>query len=231
MILSHAHKFIFLKTKKTAGTSAELALASICGPDDIVTPIAGKKDVATSGHQPRNFEIPAGERPWFWRIKRALRYSDRNAGLVYWNHMTAEQVRNRIGAKVFDGYRKVTIERNPWDREVSYYFWQYKKEKDRPPFDAFVMTDKWRTPVNNFEIYSLKNRIVADVVLRYESLAEDFNAFVDGLGIDNPPELPHAKNSFRPSDERDYRTFYTDETREKVAELYAREIAAFGYRF
>ena len=40
MILSHKHKFIFLKTKKTASTSLEIALSKICGKDDIVTPVS-----------------------------------------------------------------------------------------------------------------------------------------------------------------------------------------------
>ena len=39
MIISHEHKFIFLKTKKTAGTSIELALSQLCGPDDVIPPI------------------------------------------------------------------------------------------------------------------------------------------------------------------------------------------------
>jgi hypothetical protein len=39
MIVSHEHKFIFLKTKKTAGTSIELALNALCGPDDVITPL------------------------------------------------------------------------------------------------------------------------------------------------------------------------------------------------
>ena len=39
MILSHKHQFIFIKTNKTAGTSIEIALSSICGEDDIITPI------------------------------------------------------------------------------------------------------------------------------------------------------------------------------------------------
>ena len=37
MIISHKHKFIFLKTIKTAGTSIQAALEEHCGKDDIIT--------------------------------------------------------------------------------------------------------------------------------------------------------------------------------------------------
>ena len=40
MIASHAHRFVFVKTRKTAGTSLEIALSRHCGPDDIVTRIS-----------------------------------------------------------------------------------------------------------------------------------------------------------------------------------------------
>ena len=36
---SHEHKFIFLTTKKTAGTSIELALTQLCGTDYIIAPL------------------------------------------------------------------------------------------------------------------------------------------------------------------------------------------------
>ena len=34
MIASHAHRFVFVKTRKTAGTSLEIALSRHCGPSD-----------------------------------------------------------------------------------------------------------------------------------------------------------------------------------------------------
>ena len=37
MIISHRYKFIFIKTHKTAGSSMEMALGPLCGPDDIIT--------------------------------------------------------------------------------------------------------------------------------------------------------------------------------------------------
>ena len=37
MIISHKHKFIFFKSKKTAGSSIQVTLAKHCGEDDIIT--------------------------------------------------------------------------------------------------------------------------------------------------------------------------------------------------
>ena len=39
MILSKKNSFIFVKGKKVAGTSVEVFLSSICGTEDIITPI------------------------------------------------------------------------------------------------------------------------------------------------------------------------------------------------
>ena len=49
MILSHEHKFIFLGTKKTAGTSIELALSELCGPDDVITPLTREDEARRAG--------------------------------------------------------------------------------------------------------------------------------------------------------------------------------------
>ena len=59
MIVSHEHRFIFLKTRKTAGTSVEIALSGICGPDDIITPITPADEVLRADLRgPQNFASP-----------------------------------------------------------------------------------------------------------------------------------------------------------------------------
>jgi hypothetical protein len=231
MILSHKHRFIFLKTKKTAGTSVELALSEICGPYDIVTPLIPSDEALRRFGGPRNFRVPPRLRPLGWQARLKVGQDERRAGLVYYNHMTAAQVRKLVDPEVWHTYRKVTIERNPWDREVSYYFWQNKFGEKGNSFERFALEKNGRVPINNFDIYSLSGRPIADIVLRHECLANDFAAFMYDLGIENVPPLPNAKSSFRPDGARDYRRHYTSRAAEAVARRYKREIDYFGYTF
>lgn len=232
MILSHAHRFIFLKTKKTAGTSVELALSELCGPDDVITPVIKRDEALRRGRKPQNYLVAPENRTPQTRLRVAIGQEPRKAGSEFFNHMSARQVKRLVPTEVWRTYRKVTIERNPWDREVSYYFWQWKRPDKRPPFDEYVLTRKWRAaPVNNYRIYSIGGRPVADTFLRYETLLDDFAAFVRSLDVASVPDLPSAKGAFRPSDSRDYRSFYDERTRQAVARLYAPEIALFGYEF
>ena len=39
VIVSHKHRFVFIRCRQTASTSLEIALSRLCGPDDIVTPM------------------------------------------------------------------------------------------------------------------------------------------------------------------------------------------------
>lgn len=206
MILSHRHRFIFIKTLKTAGTSIEVALARHCGPDDIVTPI----NPPVGGHQPRNAE-------------------------GYYNHIGAADIRARAGTEIWDSYFKFAFERNPWDKVVSYYHWVQTRGHRFDSFEAFiaecVKTNRFplRLPSSR-ELYTLQGRLAVDRVGRYESLREDLRDIGRHLGLALEDELPRAKGGLRP-ERSPYQSYYTPATRAVVALFFAPEIRQFGYRF
>jgi hypothetical protein len=230
MIISHAHRFIFLKTKKTAGTSVELALSQLCGPDDIIAPITESDEaLRAAGSGPRNWRVHGwwqSPRPLFKR--RWLKVGPQDYG--FYNHMPAEEARALLNDdKIWRSYFKFAFDRNPWDRQVSAYHFRYRRRKTPPPFADFLEDGK-RARLNNYEIYSLDGEPCVDFLGRFETLEEDFKRVLDKIGIAFEHELPRAKAGIRKNGKH-YRDYYDDHTRAVVGEWYAREIALLDYAF
>ena len=228
MLVSHKHRFIFVKTRKTGGTSVELALAPMCGPDDIVTPLkeyGGKTD----GITPRNFRLPHNQ--WSWRARTRRLFGKRlpNRGTGFFQHMPAADIRDLLGREIWESYFTFTIERNPWDRQVSLYHWHYRGSASPPPFRSFILSPLRRKKSRNWSMYAEHDKLIVDHVIDYERLQAGLNEVLRKIGMDNTVELPNAKSGFRA--QRDYRSYYDDDTRQMVADWYAAEIAAFGFSF
>lgn len=230
MIISHQNRFIFLKPQKCAGTSLELALSQVCGPDDVITSL-GPDERLRQGRGPQNDVIPERYRAFGWQLRERLGMKTSRRGTHFYSHMPAHKVRRSMDPALFDAYRKIIVARNPWDRVVSLYFWHYRDREPRPSFESFVRIPRSRPERKTFELYSIDGRLVADVVLRYESLQPDLAAFLRSIGVNGPPALPSAKGQHRPQQQRDYRQFYNAATQRIVARRYAREIEAFAYQF
>jgi hypothetical protein len=229
MIVSFERKFIFLRTMKTGSTSVELALAELCGPDDILTNVS-KFEEHRRGRGQQNNIVPLESVPFWSRLAWAFGLDAKKAGIQLPNHAYARTVRRLVTPEQWAAFTKITIERNPWDREVSHYLYRKRNGKESGTFAEFVRRGWRRRTIPNFDIYAIDGKIVADEVMRFESLSDDFDAVMRRLGVENPPQLRHL-NISRPGEKADYRTFYDDRTRATVARRYAREIEAFGYRF
>lgn len=105
MLISHGHRFIFVKTVKTAGTSVEAFLEPYCCPPGHVvqhwTPTLISEYGVVGQRWPEN---------------------DRD-NLGFYNHMPAREIRERCPE--FECYTRLTVVRDPYDRAVSYFHFSH----------------------------------------------------------------------------------------------------------
>jgi len=215
MIVSHKHKFIFLKTKKTAGTAIEAAISQLCGSDDVITPYREASEQERKGLGPQNYRIehPLKPKRSLWRrvMRRPERYYHPTVG--YYEHMPWSLVRAYVGEDVWKDYYKFAFDRNPW-----------------PSFARF-MSSRRRAYVDNHEIYMRDGALVVDFLGRYESLEEDLNAALAAAGVKQRIDVPKVNVTPNKDRARDYRSYYSDELRDLVARWYAPEIKLLRYEF
>ena len=245
MLLSHHHRFIFIRPRKTASSSVELGLARLLEPGDYATRL-GTSQASSSKVKPG---VRAGS-AWFWpksRFHRPLRLR---------NHSSLEQVYAVFGPEV-QHYRVVSMTRNPWDRAVSRFFydmrrtdirdWDLAAQKSaflrhtrrygpRTWLDSFWRRKRERALDSGRVLYFLDGRCCADYVIRFEFLEKDLKGLKDYLGLPEEPSVEgiRAKTGIRPvprKHQHRWIDFYDDEARTLVAEWCQWEIEQFGYDF
>ena len=230
MIISHSHRFIFIKSLKTAGTSIETALSNQCSGTDVIVPIND------FGHN----RDPEGQ----------MRHRSMNADEFYrriGQHVDAPTIKSREPAEVWSGYLKFSIARNPWDRALSYFFWDNRQDSSLVPpkrfyhnlgvpYDEFTPVKtrfkefiKSRVLENNDRFYIINDQLCVDFVIRYENLEDDFREVCSRTGL-STLDIPRLKTGIRKK-ERHYSEYYDSETQDIVAELHGNDIRFFNYRF
>ncbi len=228
MIISHPYKFIFLKTRKTAGTSIEIALSKFCGKKDMIAEISDddeniRRELGYPG--PQNINIPYryySLYDWKQRIFRAKIKQ-------YYNHMSADVARKSMNSRVWNSYFKFSFERNPWDKVVSLYYFLVGTQHLQQSFPDFIRTLD-RSLLSNYPIYSVNGRVAVDYLGRYETLDADLKEIARKIGLPEIPVLPRAKGGFR-KDNRPYQELYGQEERNIVADACQNEIALLNYSF
>lgn len=241
MIVSHRHRFVFVKTVKTAGTSMEIALSKYLGPDDVITPItpADERIREELGYRgPQNDAVPYSR----YGVLDALKAMRRRERFRFYNHASASYIRNFVGRRRWASYYTFCFERNPWDKAVSMYYWVHKDaiqgrgdgdepspaEADAPPSVAEWVDRGGADDIPGIDLYTVDGRIAVDDVFRYEELDEAVETIAARIGLPEIPELPRAKAAVREPGSG-YRDVLTPSNRERIARLRAREIEMFGY--
>ena len=121
-----------------------------------------------------------------------------------------------------------TTVRNHWDALISWAFKKYRMEPkvwDQSVFDRVFEGNRW---IQEDKLWWLHLN-EADVVLRYETLQEDFNSLLSKHGI-SPPVLLR-ENIGRERNGRPYWMFYNIETKQYIYDKFKEEINLLGYTF
>lgn len=249
MIISHKHKFIFIKIRKTAGSSIEASLVPHCTVNDIITPLQSSPQYDYS----RNWESAV---PW-WRMplriqemffwKSPIQHQPNNYRLKHFingnlfNHMRARDIKACIPRHIWNSYYKFCCERNPWDKMLSRYCWNYKSDDNKLPnaitdslFEEFIQKSVSSfPPISDFSFYSdTKGQVMVDKILRFENINADFDEVSRQLGIDygNKGLNIQIKHSNK-NDALNYRNIYTQEQQQLIAKHCAKEIELLEYSF
>jgi len=225
MLVSHTHKFIYLKTKKTGGTSVEAYLERFCLPEDI-TDYGGHDREQTISEQGI-----VGSRHGGRNIKED----------VYYNHMPAAKVKELVGDDIWNTYTKICVMRNPWDRMVSKFWWQlqpqlrryedYPFSEVREYFEWFI-EHKPRWLADDLDVFTIDGEVIIDDVICYEDFDNEVARVCAKFGETyDPAEMPKHKSGVRKRS-NPYQDYYTNpETKDIVSEAHSIWISHFGYTF
>lgn len=172
-------------------------------------------------------------------VKRRRRLSEVQSAGRLWKHSTLRDVEGLISPDQMRDYFVFMLVRNPWDRMVSYYHWLRGQGFDHPAvqlaksadFEGFLRAPATQASfrATPFARYATDQHGVeqANLFIRLEQVDLDLAPLEEHLGFSLRP-LPFENPSDRP---KEYRSFYTDDLAEIVAECCAEDIARFGYRF
>lgn len=233
MILSHEHRFIFLKTTKTAGSSLHMTLTKYCGPDDIIAPMSpeDERKRASLGYAgPRNCRLPWSEYRW----KDYLYHLVGRERNKYHKHITAGELRAKLDPAVWDRYFKFAVVRNPFDYAVSLYFWRHRGQQPSAPHFRQWLLARPANLTRNRRITHIGEQCAVDFMVRYEQFEADLGEVARRTGL--PVALYSefraigAKAGIRPKQATAREMFAGfDAGVELIEELFKADIEEFGY--
>ena len=147
------------------------------------------------------------------------------------NHCTLDDIKESKALHPnFDKFYSFTFVRNPFSRLLSEYFYlkdRLKLSKDIKKELIYLAEQSENGVMGNHCVSQYKfinNKI--NFIGKFENLQQDFDIICDKIGIPQQ-QLSHNNKTKH----RHYTEYYDDETRQIVAEKYAKDIEHFGYKF
>ncbi len=209
-MISHEHRCIFIHIPKNGGASIEKLIWS---------------------------DMEARSEDELWMGYKTPHHNAYQTGAL--QHLFATNIIRAVGLKTYQEYFSFSMVRNPWDKAISQFLYLQKRHDLRSfldvprhvSFKSYLEKIQEKPHVHWQPQYLFltddQGEIIVDYIGRFEDYASSVAHILGRLDIAKSEELPHLNRSSRSP----YYHYYDDESREMVAEIYARDIQLFDYSF
>ncbi|MBR8826881.1 MAG: sulfotransferase family 2 domain-containing protein [Gomphosphaeria aponina SAG 52.96 = DSM 107014] len=224
MIISHRHKFIFVHIYKTAGTSIN---------DCLIKYGRMRERLLHDFDFTRRMIMVINK-------KFNLRWQDDGFShiLGLHNHSTAQEIKEYLGEQLFNQYFKFAFVRNPWDWQLSFYFFlkrikthQLYELANNYNFPEFLKIHLDSQPPLLLDFLTdSQGNIIVDKIGRLENIEQDFREIIQKIALD-PNLLVLPQKNVSENRQRGYQSYYDQKSAALVAEYFQKDINYFQYTF
>ncbi len=239
MIASYSQNFVFIKTRKTAGTSVEIVLSSWCSSEDIISPMIPEDEMLRLDYEglPRNFGGPPELSSAYIqavaqrdlqeaeRLHMALRKPLRQNG--FFCHMPALKVRNKL-PELWERAFTFAVERHPYEKAISRAYWWRTSQVDSRPIGEIIEDVISHPNFSDKRRYTEGDKVIVDKIIDFDQLWPSLRDFSASIGKSVPNDLPRAKGHAR-KDRRPAREILTASQRQTIFERSQFEFELMGF--
>lgn len=235
MIISHKNKFIFIKTAKTAGSTAEFLLRKTCGSQDIISVLGEEKNPDFSHYfindiGSRNNKLPLLKQNKTDILRRLLRMKSPHG--KFQSHNGAKLIKKNIPKVVWDNYYKFCFERHPVSKTISNFKWKIYNSHSllKEPtydFEEFIRSGEFYL-LNGFNLYAPNGVPLVDQIFKYEEIESAFEFLSEKFKVHMDPKTVKFKNS-KEFNIKVPEIKITKELLGIIEQSYAREIKLLNY--
>lgn len=208
MLISHSYQFIFIHTYKVAGISLKEILQSYCDSKTTNLPylVKAKKKILQ-----KRFKIFSGD---------------------FDAHIAIKDLKKALPKNIFDTYYKFAFVRNPYDWQVSLYFYMLQQQSHyqhhlikNMSFNEYL---EWRVlndlRLQQEQLIDQDGKLLIDYIGKLESIQEDFKLIANKLNI-KYKDVPH----YNKSTHEDYIKYYNSNSIQLVNKYFNADFKLFGY--
>ena len=252
MLISHRYKCIFVKTRKTAGTSIEASLSRYCGDFDVMTPISlpdeplrGQFGVCPQYYLPKAAAGTVGSGLPAWRKAMVRLMSKAELTRRDWvPYRLQRRLRNWMPSREIQGlgyYNHMPASEilelvgpDVWHGYFKFCF-------ERHPFDKAISYYHYRAEAEPFNVYleqddigsdfyryAINGELAVDYIGRFEHLEADLRHVCRKVGMPFDGWLPRAKGAVSRNKTVTVSQL-TDHQKARIRQAFAREQQVLDY--